>query len=320
MITTSCRLRRIAAAVAAAAVLIGLPGCSDAGSAAPGAPEATPVQARDLGAYDAFVIASADNNILFADVYGVRFSPLSADRITADKRISSLGADAEHLIVAAADTDVDRLAAVTGDGALVPVPGLGRPFAYNPHVTDGVLFYEDIAGSEDREVNRYFRWDIDAQEESRLFRSGEQLDGITPIGKGSFVFAGTAGRADQEDSIVIRDPSGELAKYPVGGDTASMAVGARHVATTLVASGNNFGEKPADLVLIAISDGRQTRVPGLQAIAWTPDGTRLLARRTTSPTSSDLVLLDPAKPDQLNEVGSIPDLVIYSGTWVRNNP
>ncbi len=63
--------------------------------------------------------------------------------------------------------------------------------------------------------------------------------------------------------------------------------------------------------------GKTTRTPGLQLICWSPDGTRLLARRTTSPTDSQLVLLDPAKPSAAVDVADVPGLTIYSGAWVR---
>lgn len=275
---------------------------------------------RDLATYDAFVIASAENNILFADVYAVRFSPFTVDRITTDKRISSLGADADHVAVAAADTDVDRLALVNGDGTLTPVPGLGRPFAYNPHVADGVMFYEDIKGPEDNEINRYFRWNLAKQTKTTLFRSKEEFAGITPFSNRSFVFAGKTGQGTGEDAIVVRNRSGELTRYRVGGDSGSMSVGKNQVATNLLADGDGFNVGAESIVLITLANGKRTVVPGLQAICWTPDGTRLLARRTTSPTTSELVLLDPAKPDQLTEIGTAPNLVIYGGTWVRNNP
>lgn len=160
--------RSLAAGVVAVTLLLGVAACAESDSTSPTAASTAPGLARDLSSYDAFVIASAENNPLFADVYGLRFEPLAAERITTMKRISTMGADAERIVVAAADGDVDRLAVVTGDGSLVPVPGLGRPHAFAPVVKDGTIYYEVLA---DDDVSRTLAFDLAQKTKKVLFKS-----------------------------------------------------------------------------------------------------------------------------------------------------
>ncbi|MGQ0623644.1 MAG: hypothetical protein ACT4PP_03170 [Sporichthyaceae bacterium] len=128
MTALCARWRRALAGACAAAALMSLAACSSDDGERVAAP--APLVERELDSYDAFVLASDENNPLFADVYGLRFEPLVAERVTTMKRISSMGADVDHVVVSAADRDVDRLAVVNGDGTLAPVPGLGRPYAF----------------------------------------------------------------------------------------------------------------------------------------------------------------------------------------------
>ncbi len=131
--------------------------------------------------------ASAENDPLFADVYGIRFAPFAIERITTDKRVSSLGADEKHVMVAAADQDVDRLAQVTGAGALNPVPGLGRPFAYTPTLRDGVMYFDDAQGQKSKGEYRYFSWNLRTQKKTLLFQSVKNLGSAQPFGDGRFL-------------------------------------------------------------------------------------------------------------------------------------
>lgn len=69
-------------------------------------------------------------------------------------------------------------------------------------------------------------------------------------------------------------------------------------------------------MLIDPTSGELTQIDGWQAIAWTPDGTKLLARGTANLADSELALIDPAKPDEPEILGTILGLAIYGGAWV----
>lgn len=280
--------------------------------------EVTPAgTGNDLGSFDAFVIASAENNPLFADVYGLRFQPLVAERLTTMKRISALGADDEHVVVAAADGDVDRLALVAGDGSLSELPGLGRPYAFSPEVADGVVYYEVLTSNSD--TYRFLSFDLNRKAKTKLFESS-RLSGILPVGNGVTIH-GQAGKPPKNpDLVVVRQPSGQVKSIPVSAEGFGLEAGRRWLATTIQAAGSSFGDNPASVELIDRISGRLKRVKGFQAVCWTPDGTKLLARRVGDPLSSPLVLLDPTKPDDVIELGTVPGLAIYNGAWVRGEP
>ncbi|MGQ0465709.1 MAG: hypothetical protein ACT4QG_10365 [Sporichthyaceae bacterium] len=307
-------LRSRAAAVLAVLALVLPAGCGGGDSENTAAAQATSV-ARDLASYDAFVLASAENNPLFADVYGLRFDPLVVERITVNKRVSSLAADDERVLVAAADQDVDRPAQVTDTGELIPIPGLGRPFAYSPYVLDGVMFYNDAQGEGKKGKFRYWAWDLGKRQKSLLFQSGDSLGGAHPLGAGRFMVR--VAPDSQGDRLAVRSRSGKLTEFGLGGNVSDVLPGRDHFAATLVGEGDRFGDTPESLVLVDAKSGERQRVPGLQVVAGNPDGTRLLARRIAAAGQSQLVLLDPANPAALSEIGTVADLTVYTGTWVR---
>lgn len=307
-------IRLFVAGVAAVTLLIGAAACSEGGDAGP-AEASTSAASRDLASYDVFVIASPENNPLFADVYGLRLQPLEAERITTMKRVSTMGADTQHLVVAAADGDVDRLAVVGSDGELAPVPGLGRPYAFVSAVEEGVLYYDTILG--DSEINRAFSFDLHREKRARLFDS-TGLNGVYPLGNGAFL-QGREVPVGSDSVLVIRGRDGQPTELSMKAEVFGGVVGKRWNASTINRPGHSFGNQPETLVLLNLRSGKTKRVNGLQAVCWTPDGTRLLARRVADPLSSPLVLLDPDKPADLVELGTIPGLAIYSGSWVRGS-
>lgn len=317
MATLSVR-RRLA--VAATALALGLlAGCgSDGPGAATAAQAPPPPVARDLAGYDAYVLASAENNYLFADVYAIRFQPFTIDRLTTGKRISRLGADRDHLLVAAADQDVDRLASVSGTGELLPVPGLGRPYAFAPNVVEGVMYYRDIDPVDREDDSRYFAYDLNERTNKLLFRSEKTQFDLTPLDDGRLI--STTSSEDGPVRVLIRGKAGKQSSIALGAEGGGGGeLGRDWFAYPLVGADERGEDKAVGLALLDPETGTIKRVPGVQAVAWSPDGTRLLARRIGSTTDTALVLLDPAKPDAPVAVHTVPGLAIYSGSWVRGD-
>ncbi|MGQ0624575.1 MAG: hypothetical protein ACT4PP_08000 [Sporichthyaceae bacterium] len=303
---------RLAAAVASLALLTGCG--ADSGDALTSSP-AAPL-ARDLPTYDAYVLASAENNPLFADVYAIRFQPFAIDRITTNKRISSVSADKDQVLVAAADQNVDRLAVVSGSGELLPVPGLGRPHAFEPLVVDGVMYYQDIDEAKRKDDNRFFSYDLSRQTKKLLFRSAEDYYGLAPLSGGRLIYT----TADEKDAseVVVRNKAGRERSISLGADGGNVGALGRDWFAHAVAEVDELGEsRIIGLRLLDPDTGRTKMIPGLQAVTWSPDGTRLLARRINFPTDSALVLLDPARPNAVVDVATVPGLAIYAGSWVR---
>lgn len=301
----STRLRR----AAALALALGLAaGCGeDSAPAAQSSPGT-----RDLAQYDAFVLASEKNDAGAADVYGLRFDPFGVDRITSDKAVSALGADERRVIVAAADQKVDKLAEVTGDGELTPIAGLGRPAGYSPTLRDGLLYFDDAEGVRGDRY-RFFTFDLAKQSKQLIYSSAEDLGAPKPLADGRLLVT-VAG--EDGDGLAIRDKSGRVTALPTLGDIAVVRPGQPYVAVTLVRGGKDGASQA--LLLFNPENGEKQIIPDLQMVAWSPDGKRFLARRTENPGDSRLVVLDPTKEPV--ELGTIHNLAIYGGTWVRGGP
>lgn len=300
-------VRRLAAALALSLALLGA--CSDDDSPGTGAPVSS---TRDLAEFDAFVLASAENDPAAADVYGLRFTPFTVERITTDKRVSALGADEQHLVVAAADQGgADRLAEVTGTGELTPIAGLGRPAGYSPTLRDGVLYFDDAGGKPATGKFRFFTYDLATRTKKLVYRSTKDLGAPKPLADGRLLV--TVAGEDGQDRLAIRDKAGKVTALPALGDIAVVRPGEKLVAVTLV---RPAADGPAQALLLFNPDtGEKQVIPNLQMVAWSPDGRQFLARRTESPTDSRLVVLDPTKDPV--ELGTIPNLAIYGGVWVR---
>ncbi|MGQ0464786.1 MAG: hypothetical protein ACT4QG_05655 [Sporichthyaceae bacterium] len=315
------RLVRTLAAAATALTLGVLAGCGSDGPGAATAAQSPPTPvARDLASYDAYVVASAENNPLFADVYAIRFQPFAIDRITTGKRISSLGADKSSVLVAAGDENVDRLAMVGGTGDLLPIPGLGRPHAFAPTVVDGVAYYKDIDPAERKDEYRYFAYDLTQQTKKLLFRTVETRFDLTPMDNGRLF--STTSSEDGPIKVVIRSRTGKERFLPLRVNAGGGPLGRDLFAYTTLGVDERGEKQATGMDLLDLDTGKSTHVAGLQPVVWSPDGTQLLAKRIGStpdgsPTDTALVLLDAAKPDAFVDVRTVPNLAIYFGTWVR---
>jgi hypothetical protein len=270
----------------------------------------------DSATYDLVVIGSAENNPLFSDLYGVTLNPLRVYRITTDKRVSAVDADTGQIVVAAADGPTDRLGIVTAAGDVMPIPGLGRPFAYTPSLMqDGSILYRDFIESGEEKTYRVRTWNPAAQKSATLFTSTRALYGLQPLPGGKF--AQLQNNLTGDDAIVVRDTTGKQRTYPIPGDGGFVVSGKTQVATTLNAADSKFGTKPTGLALLDVGTGKVTKIDGWQPIAWTVDGTKLLVRSTDDLTNSVLAILDPENTGQPQPVGTLPNLAIYTGSWIR---
>jgi hypothetical protein len=277
-----------------------------------------PVSSSPVSAFDLYVQANVEGNPLFADIYGITMNPLGVQRLTSGKRISSMDANAAHVVVAAADGDVDRLGYIADGGAIVDIPGLGRPNAFTPHFDrDGDLLFQDYTYTDPQkksEVYRFFRLDERARKKSILFQGPDDLAGPIPMPDGLLAFV--KGSDSEPGLFMVKRGSRTITSIAIPKTWGVIIAGARLVAIELNAPDSNFG-KPTDLLLLDPKTGKQHTVAGWQPITFNPDGTELLVRRTASATDSELALLDPDHPDTPPKpLGTIPHLVIYHGAWV----
>lgn len=270
--------------------------------------------------FDVLLMGNEEGNIRLADLYALTLNPLRVYRVTTDKRVSSMSAGLDQIVVAAADQQIDLLGLVDVDGTIKDIPGLGRPSASGPQLQrDGTIRYFDYEGPA-KEPTRYLSWDP---------ASGRQRVLHTAPESGYVGFIAGAGRSflqlaeDEDGPAVLVVGPGKTRKIQLPGLAGVITLGKQFLATEIVPDlpGIDFPE-PTGLQLINPSSGKRTVVTGWTPISWSPDGTELLVRRTGTPAgqTTELGLLNPADPQAVRPLGTIPYLGIYQGSWVRGAP
>jgi len=308
-------------AVTAVAVCGLLAGCGGGGKTfvSDGRPTPGPVSTRPVNSFEIYLQASTEGNVLFADVYGLELRPLHVDRLTAGKRISTMEADAEHVAVASADSDIgDRLGYVGDGGSILDIPGLGRPNAFAPVFDrDGtLLFQQNTKNTSGAVVTQFFRYDERSGRKTLLLQGDEHLSGPFALPDGFLAYSIDSPKR----TLLVKKGNRTIRSFPDPESATELMIGARLAAFELDAAGSNFGDKPTDTLLLDLKSGKQRTVVGWQPLCWDPAGTKLLVRRTANTTNSELALLDPDHPDAVPQpLGTIPHLVIYHGAWVARH-
>ncbi len=314
------RYRTASRSALALALALGASACGVGGS--PGGTESVPVAAADapaLQSFDIYAIGSDAGNVLFADVYGITLNPLRAHRITTGERISALSADPDTVVVAAADEQIDKLAMVAEGGNLVPVPGLGRPHAFSPEIQpDGTIRYEDGGPEDDEKIlARYLSYDPASRRTKVLYKTSDDTFNVgsaVPGGRFLQVVHNESGN----DRLIFVGRDGSRRSYTIAPRITGPQVGRKLVAIGVFSSPDVDAPK-TDTVLLDLKSGSKQTVEGWAPLAWSPDGTRLLVVRTadTALPDAELAVLDPARPDSPQSLGTIPNLTLFSGSWVR---
>lgn len=309
------RRGQFSAIVAMLAALV-LGGCGE--DASPGAPGSAATPA--LHSFDLYAMGNAEGNILFADLYGITFNPLTVHQITTDKRISTLSASRDTIAVAAGDEQIDKLALVQEGGVLLPLPGLGRPHAFSPEIRpNGRIRFDDSGPEDDKEIwGRYREYDPQTQRTRTLFESAREINpaGAVPGG----LFLELIHRDDANDQVAVVQRDGERQTYTIAPRIGGAVIGARYVAVGVYPSGDPAAE-PTDTVLLNLSTAKTVRVAGWSALAWSPDGNRLLVMRPSADRrDTELATLDPRRPQAVQPVGLVPGVALYGAAWVSGEP
>ncbi len=298
-------------AVLAMLAVIVVGGCGDEDSPSDRASAAVP----GLHSFDLYVAASADGDVLSADLYGITFDPLTVHRITTDKRISNLAADRSTVVVVAADEQLDKLALVTEGGELVPLPGVGRPHGFSPEVRpNGRIRFEDDGPDDDRRVlGRLLEYDPQTERTRVLFSSRREIN-LAGTLSGGFLELVHRDNADDQVAIV---GDGARRVFRIAPRIGDALVGTGYVAARVYPVDDPTAE-PTDTSLLDTMTGKAVVLRGWSPLAWSPDGTRLLVKRrpAAGEMETELGLLDVRRPKDVTQVGVVPALVLYSGAWV----
>lgn len=301
--------------IGALTLTLALSGCGGPGQTAE---ETAPaVSSAPVDDFELYVLASAENNRLFADVYAITMGPLTTHRLTAGKRVSTMDATGDHIVVAAADGDVDRLGYVANGGGIVDIPGLGRPPGFRPRNDGGRILFSDfvLTGQKKIEVNRYFSFDPQTRKRTTLLTSRTDFYGPLPL---SGELHGYGVEDKRAPRLLVKDGKRTVRSFPISSHTGDLFAGKQWLAVDLINDIGGFDLPSVGLDLLDPKTGETHHVDGWQPITWTPDGTELLVRRAGPGTDSELGLLDPSRPQAApRPLGTIPHLVIYSGAWVQ---
>lgn len=272
-----------------------------------------------LADYDAFVIGGPPDEPQSADVYGLRLDPYRLDRITRGLQVSSVAATDGVLVVAAAENGEDRLGLVNPAGELLPVPGLGRPAATSVAIVGRTLYYAD--GGESKGSHRYVGFDLDRHTGTQVLRSSDDVRGIVPMTGGRHALL-RSGDDRADDEFVVRDRRGRTTPYPLRADVTGMVAGDGWIAAT--APARNGVVTDSATLLLNLSTGRITRMPGYRAAAASPDGSELLlvGDESDDPSVEKFYVADPTAPRRLTGLSLAMDrnpLLIGGGVWFRGD-
>ncbi|MGQ0464317.1 MAG: hypothetical protein ACT4QG_03240 [Sporichthyaceae bacterium] len=301
--------------LAAALTLTGCGGGTEA--AAP--PSRIPASTGSLD-FDAYAVGSEQGQENSADLYGLRFNPLRVFRITTDKRVSTMAASTEQVVVAAADEQIDRLGVVAPDGSIGPVPGLGRPHAFSPEVLPNeVIRFEDSEGTGTNEA-RYLEWNPAASKQSVVRTAPAGSYGGFGSGlEGTIYRAFDDSTGQRKVTLLGGERERTFALPPLAG---AVRWGKTFLAVT-VREPNSAG--PPALVGFLLLDpksGKRITVDGWSPVSWSPEGTALWVVRTggAAEQPTELGVLEESNPTAVRSIGTIPYLGIYGGSWVKGTP
>lgn len=308
---------------ACAALLVGamtLAGCGDGGETAESASQIPAAADSGVTGFDLYVAASEEGRIQFADVYGITLQPLRAYRITTDKRISAISASADKVVVAAADEQIDQLGELSADGLIRPIPGLGRPHAFNPQVLpSGNIRFLDANG-EGENPNRFLEWDPNTSRQKVLRSVGESTYLDFGTGPEGVTFQLLEGNTKRPQIKIFG--SKKTTTYPLPAESGSARWGKDQIAVQLRMETGAAFPTPVGALILNPDTGKQVTVNGWSPIGWSPDGAKLFVQRTggAAGAPSELGVLDSTDPQSVRSLGSIPYLEIYGGSWVRGEP
>lgn len=300
----------------AVGVAAALAGCGGGDRSEVATPAQVDSDAPPLNSFDIYAIGNDAGNILFADIYGITLNPFRAYRLTVDKRISSISANRDTVVVAAGDEQIDKLAQVAEGGSLVPIPGLGRPNAFTPQaMADGTIRFRD-QGPGQKILNRYMSFDP-ATGRAKVLHSSKKDFGqgvrATPFG----LFTSMVRPEGSAASVVLIARDGAKTKFAIAPRLGTAESGRALIAVDLYGS-PDVNAPATDTVLLNPKTGKKTTVEGWAALAWSPDGTKLLVVRAadTRLPDAELAVLDPANPDQPEILGTIPGVTFFQASWV----
>lgn len=275
--------------------------------------------APPLHSFDVYGLASDSGSELRADVYGITLSPLRAYRLTAIERVSWLSAGQDTVVVAAGDEQIDKLGLIAGDGAIAPIPGLGRPAAYSPEIqADGTIRYED-SGPGEAIISRYMSYDPTTRK-SRVLYSTKNGDLNIVAAAPDRGFLAVVQADEIDDQVLLMQTDGTRKAFTIAPRISSPASGKSLISVGVYGS-PDIDAPVTDTALLNPQTGKVRVIEGWAPLSWTPDGTKLLVVRAADSRLPDaeLAVLDPTDPQNPQILGTIAGLTFFQADWVARD-
>ncbi|MGH8999509.1 MAG: hypothetical protein ACRDY7_08970 [Acidimicrobiia bacterium] len=243
-------------------------------------------------------------------LYSLRFSPPGLRLLTGTRRVSSVGACPEQVVVAAGQPEVgfsDHLQSLEGN-ELRALEGLGVQGGFNPeldeHCRVAYTWVDRDAESSGYELRV---WDPEQKAERTLYRS-KPGDGPLvspdwgPDGEVAVVRLDPK-RAGQQPAgtppgapaaVIIVRPDGTTSDVAVGGDPGVLAWGPRWLAVM---------DETEGTVFVDPESGKRATLPGWHPLSWSPGGDQLLVNGATD--GGTLGVVEASDLTSVNVVGQV---------------
>lgn len=216
-------------------------------------------------------------------LYGLRFSPPGLRLLTETRRVSSVGACQNQVVVAAGQPEVgfsDHIQELRGD-ALTPLEGLGAEPGFSPELDwQCRVAYTWIDRDTEPPVEELRVWDPAGKEQNALYRSRPGDGQLVspdwgPAGEVAVVRLDPK-RGGQHPAgappgppaaVIVVRPDGSSSEITLGGDPGVLTWGGKWLAVMEETEGTIF-----------IDPGSDSRpiLQGWHPLTWSPDGDQLL--------------------------------------------
>lgn len=246
-------------------------------------------------------------------LYDLRFSPPSIERLAPTKRVSAVGACADRVVVAAGQEEVgfsDHLQELR-TGKLVPLDGLGPLQAFSPRLADDCrVAYTLVDRSATPLVGELRIWDPIHKSGKTLYRArpGDGPLATTDWGPDGAV-AAVRLRPDQSGdrpagtpsgrppAVVVVRPDGSISEIGLSGDPGLFTWGKRWMAV--------MDEEQQAIVFIDPATNDHQILRDWRPVVWSPGGDRLLVKDARTRMTLGIVETSDPSASAVKEVGRL---------------
>jgi hypothetical protein len=251
-------------------------------------------------------------------LYGLNLDPLQTHRLAVDPAWFGPTAHGEQVVVEGGNGS--HLGLLQPDGTVGPIPGLGQPEGDSPELlADGRVRWSDTGGPKDKDLRRFLEWSPATKKTKVLdqVQSSKYVEFASGPGDGYLKALETKpGRYELSVVTAKKTWTHKLPSQPL-----TLSAGRDWIAAWV---DNVKTSTKSDHLLLAISPSKGVvkELKGMQPIAWSPGGRRLLAAAEGAagkPVTLREIWFDPGAVAN-RDIGEIPAMEVESGAWRAGMP